>query len=92
MIDGTGYVFELGVDPQHAGPGDRQGAAQAFLRELRGSRDPHRPVWAWTRRTSPERIELYRSVGMKPVREHRRRREAHRSPARLLTPAERGPT
>ncbi len=44
VIDGTGYVFELGVAPAAPGTGDRQGPAPAFLRELRGAWYPHRAL------------------------------------------------
>ena len=69
VIDGTGYVFELGVDPQHQG----QGIGRALLRRsfasfaARGIRTGRLGV---DTQNVTGAHELYRSVGMKPVREH----------------------
>ncbi len=69
VIDGTGYVFELGVDPQHQG----RGIGRALLRRsfasfaARGIRTGRLGV---DTQNVTGAHELYRSVGMKPVREH----------------------
>jgi mycothiol synthase len=70
VIDGTGYVFELGVAPRHQG----RGIGRALLKHsfagfaARGIRTGRLGV-------DTENVtgahELYRSVGMVPVREHR---------------------
>ena len=69
VIDGTGFVFELAVDPQHQG----RGIGRALLRHsfasfaARGIRKGRLGV-------DTENVtgahELYRSVGMTPLREH----------------------
>ena len=70
VIDGTGYVFELAVAPQHQG----RGIGRALLKHsfasfaARGNRTGRLGV-------DTENVtgahELYRSVGMVPVREQR---------------------
>ena len=73
------------------GTGDRQGVAPAFLRELRRSRDPH----GTPGRGHGERHRRARAVSIggdgAPCGSTSSSRSAS-SPARLLTPAERGPT
>jgi ribosomal protein S18 acetylase RimI-like enzyme len=70
VIDGTGWVFELGVLPEHQGRGIGKALLRRSLKVLadRGVRtgrlgvDAENPTGA---------VELYRSVGMVPIREQR---------------------
>ena len=44
VIDGTGYVYELGVLPERQGRGIGRALVAALLRDARRSRDPHRAL------------------------------------------------
>ena len=88
---GDGYVFELGVLPEMQG----RGIGRALLRHsfaMFAARGITKARLGVDTQNVTGAVELYRSVGMEPVAGAPRRREAHRGPARLLTPAERGPT
>jgi len=69
VIEGTGHVFELGVHPQHQG----RGIGRALLRHsfamfaARGIRTGRLGV---DTENVTGAFELYRSVGMVPLREH----------------------
>jgi ribosomal protein S18 acetylase RimI-like enzyme len=90
VIDGVGYVFELGVLPEMQGGG----IGRALLRHSfamlarRGIRKGRLGV---DTQNSTGAVELYRSIGMTPASEHRVV-EKLIAPTRLLTPAERDAT
>ncbi len=69
VIDGTGYVFELAVAPQHQG----RGIGKALLKRSFAS-FAARGIRTGRLGVDTENVtgahELYRSVGMTPVREH----------------------
>ena len=71
VIDGVGYVFELGVLPESQGRGIGGACSCGIPSRCWPRAGSRKDVWGWTRRTSPGRCELYRSIGMTPVSEHR---------------------
>ena len=70
VIDGTGYVFELGVLPEMQG----RGIGRALLRHsfaMLAARGIAKGRLGVDTQNATGAVELYRSIGMTPVSEHR---------------------
>jgi mycothiol synthase len=70
VIDGTGYVFELGVLPEWQG----RGIGRALLRHsfaMLAARGIQKGRLGVDTQNTTGAVELYRSVGLTPVSEHR---------------------
>ena len=70
VIDGTGYVFELGVLPEMQGRGIGKALLRHSFAMLAGRGVPKGRLGVDTQ-NSTGAVELYRSIGMIPASEHR---------------------
>ncbi|MGZ5306765.1 MAG: N-acetyltransferase family protein, partial [Actinomycetota bacterium] len=70
VIDGTGYVFELGVLPEMQGRGIGRALLRHSFAMLAGRGIPTGRLGVDTENATGA-VELYRSIGMTPASEHR---------------------